>query len=179
MGNKKVKTGRTYPGTGFTVPQVNDTYDLLKTNTDQPALTGAANELLTVNPLEQNLATARNLAGDATDQFSRQLATSFLGRGIQGSGLATTALNAGRGQISGSLINDALTRSFGQMLQARAGGAQLMETKNNLNQLLANFVQGIVVPGIGGQTANYGARTGLAGQQQFKGFLGENPTGAV
>lgn len=171
MGSKKVSTGRTNPSTGFNPQQSRDTYSLLQQNTNQPVLNQAANDLLTVNPLEQNLALARNQIGDATDQFSKQLTTSFLGRGLQGSGLATTALNAGRGAISGSMLNDALNRSFGQMLQARTAGGQLTETQNNINQLLANFVQGIVNPGVAGEASNYGARAGLKGQQMGS-FLG-------
>ena len=165
MGNKKVKTGRTGPGTAFTQPQVNTVYDLLNNQTDQNSLQKAGTDLLTTDPTEENLALARNLSVDQGDQFAQGLTRSLVGRGIGDSGLATTALASGQGALNANLINDALQRSFQQKLQARQTGAGLLQAKGSLNDMLANFVQSLVGAGISGQTQNYGARSELQGRQ--------------
>ena len=171
MGNKSVKTGRTKPDTAFGVPQVNSVYDLLKDQTDQNSLQKAGTDLLEVDPLDENLAVARNQITDQTDLFDRGITRSLVGRGIGDSGLATTAMAAGHGAISSELINNALARSFQEKLQARQTGAGLLQAKGGLNELLASFIQNLVGAGISGQTQNYGARTGLAGAQANSGLL--------
>ena len=171
MGNKAVKTGRTNPNTAFGVPQVNSVYDLLKDQTDEEALAKSGNDLLTEDTLQRNIDLANNQIVDQTDQFNQGLTRSLVGRGVSDSGLATTALASGRGAISGELINNALARSFQEKLQARQTGAGLLQTKNSLNELLANFIQNLVGAGITGQTSNYGARAGLVGSQAGSGLL--------
>lgn len=168
MGRHTRPAGSVQPNEAFRVPQVNDTYDLLKQNANNPNLDAAGNDLLTEDPLQQNLANARNLMTEQDDQFGQQLSRSLVGRGIQDSGLATTALASGMGQLNGSLINDALSRSFQQSLQAKTAGADILAKKNDFNSLLANFVQNLVGAGISGKAGNYNAVTTARPASDFK-----------
>lgn len=163
MGSGKVRTGKTHPNEAFSVPQVNDVYDLLKDQTDQNSLQKAGTDLLEEDTTQQNLDLANNQITDQTQQFDQGLSRSLVGRGIADSGLATTAMAAGHAGISGELINNALARSFQEKLQARQTGAGLLQAKGGLNELLANFIQNLVGAGISGQTQNYGARNQYAG----------------
>lgn len=161
------KTGSVKAGSGFNDPRGAETYDLLNKlvadfgeSEEAKILFEQGQKFLLEDTLQKNLGIAKNVFADESAKSEKGLSRSLLSRGVSDSGFATSALNAGKNELRGSLYNTAIAKSSDDEFRNKTFGVDIIQalsdTKIGFTQLLANYVQSLLGGGIAGQAANYG-----------------------
>jgi len=175
------KTGRVGAGTAFSSEQAVETYQILKDILGQiqkqdiekgsSLLAQKGRRLLRTGEssrLRKNLSTAETVIARERGELLNNLSRSLVDRGGANSGLASTAVASAEGKIRGTVLNDAIKRSFDESLQANELGGKLTQALTGQQQgfanLLSDMISRLVGTGVSGQAQTYAARSGAGAQ---------------